>query len=218
MTKTAYLTIDDAPSPVFEDKLELLISNDVPAVFFCEGHYLEERPEIVVKAIREGFIIGNHAYSHPKFSDISLEKAEEEIRRTDELIDKLYERAGVDRPGKFFRFPFGNRGGEKEEELQSFLREQGYSKPGFPGITYGWYDEKCRDKVDWFWTFDVKEYEIDSREEVLERMDEDEPGNMKGLNTDSADIILIHDHKETHEVFKSAIRRLMEKVEFRKPV
>ncbi|MFB6099960.1 MAG: polysaccharide deacetylase family protein [Candidatus Nanohalobium sp.] len=118
----AYLTIDDSPSKVMEAKLDFLDRKGIPAMFFCEGAKLEERPELVKEAIRRGFIIGNHSYSHPKFSEISFEKAKKEIKKTEEIIDDIYDKVDTERPGKFFRFPYGDKGGEKKKNSRSFSR------------------------------------------------------------------------------------------------
>ena len=63
---------------------------------------LEKDPEPVIEAIQQGFIIGNHSYSHPNFSKISTSKCIEEIDRTDQIIDDLYKQASVERPIKLF--------------------------------------------------------------------------------------------------------------------
>src|SRR5262245_50027868 len=109
--KIAYLTIDDSPTKDFIPKLEYLITKRIPAVWFCEGARLEQYPDSVIIAIKAGYIIGNHSYSHPSFSTISLETAFAEIDRTHRIIEDLYARAGVKRPAKFFRFPYGDKGG-----------------------------------------------------------------------------------------------------------
>ena len=67
--KAAYLTIDDSPSPDMQSKVDYLHREAIPAVFFCRGDFLEERPAAALDAIRKGFIIANHSYSHPHFSD-----------------------------------------------------------------------------------------------------------------------------------------------------
>jgi peptidoglycan/xylan/chitin deacetylase (PgdA/CDA1 family) len=218
--KTAYLTIDDAPSPFMKEKIEFLKEKGIPAIFFCEGRYIEERTEMVVKAINNGFVIGNHAYNHPNFSQLSVSQAKEEIKKTDELIEEVYEKADKERPAKIFRFPYGDNGGWMDSQLQTFLRELGYTKPNFEGITYGWYEENgLRSRVDWFWTFNCKEYEIEDLDAILERIDEDKPEQMQGLNhPDSMDIILIHDHEESKEIFKSIINHMIDKgIQFELP-
>src|SRR3990172_9835105 len=103
MNKTAYLTIDDAPSPDFLNKLDFLDAKGITAVWFCQGNYMEQRPHMTIEAIRRGHIIGNHSYSHPHFTDLSLDQARAEIRSTDSILDELYHRAGVARRHRFFR-------------------------------------------------------------------------------------------------------------------
>jgi len=224
--KVAYLTIDDGPSKDFKEKVDFLLSKNIPAIFFCRGDFSEQRPDAVIYAIKKGFIIGNHSYSHSTFSDLTLEQCFEEIQKTDRMIDNLYKKAGVKRPAKFFRFPHGDKGALNNsgafEPIQRFLRKLGYAQPRFEKITYKYY-RGFLDDADWYWTYDVLEYAvlekeyrqlygIDSLEKVLERMDEDVPEGNRGLNyPKSEEIILVHDHHETTNMFKPIIERLLAK-------
>ncbi len=63
--KKIYLTIDEFPSEDGLDKLNYLEEKDMPAILFCRGDALEKRLEYAVKAVKKGFILGNHTYSHP---------------------------------------------------------------------------------------------------------------------------------------------------------
>jgi peptidoglycan/xylan/chitin deacetylase (PgdA/CDA1 family) len=242
--KIAYLTIDDAPSAHMGRKIDYLSRNNSPAVFFCEGAKMEQRPEPVIDAMQQGFIIGNHSYSHPHFSEITLEQASDEIKRTDDVIEALYRQAGVARPGRYFRFPFGDKGalpGEyplggysaagaaRKEKIQAILRSLGYTQPAFPKITYHYFREAgLPDDADWFWTYDTFDwsvfaeepmYGIDSLEALFARMDEDNPEGTRGLNDPgSEDIILIHDHEISTENFFLTVDRLAAKgLQFRLP-
>jgi len=87
MHKEIYLTIDDSPSSSFRSNLDYLISNEIPAIFFCIGNLMADYWDDIIFAIKQGYLIGNHSYSHPHFSDIPLEDAKREIRQTDKLID-----------------------------------------------------------------------------------------------------------------------------------
>lgn len=210
MSTTAYLTIDDAPSPRFAEVVDLLDDLDVPAVFFCEGQSLERRPDPVVDAIRRGFPVGNHAYSHPNFSAIGRSRARAEVRRTDRLIDALHDRAGVERATKAFRFPYGDHGVDRSRAhvdwLQDLLRAEGYDAPALPGIEYDWYDEDVRPRADWFWTVDLREYREDwDRDDVLAAI-----RGSERLAGDSADIVLTHDHVETTDDLGAYVRALRE--------
>jgi len=67
----------------------------------------------------------------------------------------------------------------------TFLKELGYTKPKFDGITYEYYSKfGLKDDIDWYWTYDVAVY----------------------LNYPySDDIILMHDHPQTTPLFKPII-------------
>lgn len=232
--KVAYLTIDDGPSKDFKEKVDFLLSKNIPAIFFCRGDFLEQRADAVIYAIKKGFIIGNHSYSHTSFSEVTLEQCLEEIQKTDKIIDNLYKKAGVKRPAKFFRFPHGDKGAINRSEafgsIQNFLRKLGYGQPNFKKITYKYYGKGgWSEDADWYWTYDALEwavpkkeyhqlYEIDSLEKVFERMDEDVPEGSRGLNyPKSEEIILVHDHPETTHMFKPIIEHLLAKGMIFKP-
>lgn len=243
--KIAYLTVDDGPSEDMRQKVDFLVARGIPAIFFCRGDFLEARAQDVFHAIEEGFIIGNHSYDHPRFSKISLNAAYDQIRRTDDIIARLYSDAGVTRPGKFFRFPYGDKGrltyGQTSNDdninnashkaaLQNFLRRLGYYRPPFAGVTYRYYRAAgLLNEVDWEWTYDVAEcsvysarhfYGIDSLTKVFARMEQDLPERGCGLNYgESEDIILIHDHHQSTAMFFSIVARLQAKgLVFKMPV
>ncbi|MBK9925356.1 MAG: polysaccharide deacetylase family protein [Anaerolineales bacterium] len=180
--KQAYLTIDDAPSRDFTAKMEFLYGHKIPAIFFCEGRFIQQRKEAVCTAIERGFVIGNHAFSHPHFSDRSVEECKQEIQKTDELIESVYRLAGVEWSAKYFRFPYFDSGGdesgtayeskwnrpasewfqysrkERRDELQQYLRELGYRQPRFEGINPKYFDTNLLADVDVRCTYDQAEY------------------------------------------------------------
>jgi peptidoglycan/xylan/chitin deacetylase (PgdA/CDA1 family) len=234
--KIAYLTIDDCPSEDMKKKVDFLLRNDIPAIWFCRGEFLEKRQEPAVYAIENGFVIGNHSYDHPLFSKISLKECFKQIKVTDELIETTYEKAGIERPAKVFRFPWGDKGGgvdikkgwffpRKEnanhiKAIQDLLTKLGYKQPKFKGISYNWYIEAgLPDDVDVYLTFDTMDWAvmnskfgISGLEDILRRMDEDIPEEGRGLNfAGSNEIILIHDLSETSHVFEPIIEKLLDK-------
>jgi peptidoglycan/xylan/chitin deacetylase (PgdA/CDA1 family) len=124
----------------------------------------------------------------------------------------------------------------RRAHLQSFLRELGYSQPRFEGITYAWYrSADLLDDVDWHWTFDLMEYEtfrprsirhprslfgIRKLSHVLQRIEQTYPWDARGeiprqprwLSEPSSDeIVLIHDHEQTTEMFPKILDYLLEK-------
>jgi peptidoglycan/xylan/chitin deacetylase (PgdA/CDA1 family) len=228
--KIAYLTIDDAPSIDFKTKVDFLLSKRIPAIFFCKGKLLEERPDDAVYAIKRGFVIGNHTYTHPHASKLSNEEEFKEIERMDKLIDEVYKKSGVKRQIKIFRFPYGDKGFGDEFEmgwpkenmehtqaLQDFLRKLGYKIPKFEGINYKWYkNAKLEGDADVVWTYDTHDWRLyrglDNLQDIFNKMDEDLPEKLRGLNfSGSTDVILMHDFKGTVDYFKQIIEKLLEK-------
>jgi len=219
--KIAYLTIDDAPSEDFKQKVDFLLAKKISAIFFCEGRYLEGKFDDVIYAIKKGFVIGNHSYSHPHASNLSDKEVFEEIEKTDKIIDEIYKKAGIKRPIKVFRFPYGDKGwgaedsdkgGPKDKKLfahskaiQNFLKKLGYKQPRFKGINYKWYKKaKVADDRDVYWTYDVMEWSIrkwmlkgecqfgiKTIEDVWKRMDEDVPEGCRGINFQGSNEIII---------------------------
>ena len=140
--KKAILTIDDAPSPDFKNKVSILKEHQVPAVFFCTGSLIRKRKKDLVKAIQDGFILGNHSYDHYHFSKLTMKQCERQIKKASILIDEVYKMAGVERPVKWFRFPYGDKGDgrmgsifqqetilgkTRKDTIQKILLDYGYS-------------------------------------------------------------------------------------------
>lgn len=209
-SKSIYLTIDDAPSDYFRKKVDFLKENKIQAIFFCLGKLLSKKEEEIIYAIQKGFIIGNHSYNHPHFSEIPLEEAKNQIKKTDEIINNLYKKADIKRTLRVFRFPYGDKGGKNKESLQDFLRKLNYHQPKFKGITYSYFSKFKLDKdLDVFWTFDFKEYMNKDWKVIIARINSKKPkfgGSL--MNKNSSDIILIHDHKETTNLFFKIIKEL----------
>lgn len=234
--KHAYLTIDDGPSKDFLSKVSYLRDRQIPAIFFCIGENIEKRFQDVVTAIKVGYPVGNHSYSHRYFSDLTTDEAAQEIRKTDQLIDQLYLEAGVDRPGKYFRFPHFDLGGHssgaeyeakwnlppdqwnvypmeaKKIWIQRYLCQLNYEQPKFFGINTKYFaDKSLLDEFDVRCTFDQAEYHLGNcnapwglseEEAILARIDEDFPFEGRSLRcADTSDIVLIHDHEHTTELF-----------------
>ncbi len=229
--KKAYLTIDDGPSVARKEKVDILNQFGIQAVWFSEGRFMEIRPDELVYTIQKGHIVGNHAFSHSHFSELTLEQCRNEIIETDRMIEQLYEKAGVKRPIKLFRFPYGDEGvtrgfyefGYSDEEkervsqIQSILKELGYVIFPFKNITYKYFDAfRHSERVDWLWTYDAMEwcvyqenppFGVRTLDDVLEMMELDLPERWMGLNyPDSDEIIVVHDHPQTSDIFGAIIK------------
>lgn len=97
------LTFDDGPSPQLTPYvLDVLAAKRARATFFVQGENAERHPDLVARMQAEGHVVANHAWQHAWFPDLTPEEAEDEIRRTNELLTEI---TGV-RP-TLFRYPFG---------------------------------------------------------------------------------------------------------------
>ncbi|MCI8589767.1 MAG: polysaccharide deacetylase family protein [Clostridiales bacterium] len=84
------LTFDDGPHPQYtEEILDILAENDIKATFFIIGQNAEKYPEIVQRIVNEGHEIGNHTYTHPHMRATSKEKLNEEIEKTEKLLEGI---------------------------------------------------------------------------------------------------------------------------------
>lgn len=239
--KVGYLTIDDGPTSDFKRKVDFLSNKKFPAIFFCRGDRLEKQPEDVIYAIKKGYIIGNHSYEHQRFSKISLKECFQQIRKTDEIIEKIYNEADVERPVKLFRFPHGDKGSGMDAEIgwpkneekklfmrgiQNYLKKLGYTQPLFENISYKWYkDAELHLDYDIYWTYDTHDWAIAKNQSTQERvhdyyslgsliarMDEDVPEGGRGLNSSkSNEIFLLHDYPGIEYLFKPLIEALSAK-------
>lgn len=237
-TKKVYLTMDDVPSKDFKQKIDFLYEKNIQAICFCVGKDMAGHEEELIYAIKKGFILGNHSFSHGHFSDMSLEECTDDISKSDSLIEAVYKKANIKRPAKFFRFPFfdqgGNASGKEYEEthtttnndkklaLQAYLKELDYTHPDFKGINMKFFnDESLGKTIDVRCTFDQMEYwfgvnnapfEMGKEENILHRIEEDAPYEGRALNcTDTVDVILIHDHEKTTDLFYKIVNRYAEK-------
>jgi chitin deacetylase len=112
------LTFDDGPGPQTAEILDILRDAGVKATFFVLGVNVEEAPwcdgdaarsrSLVVRALREGHVVGNHSFTHGKpAAYLSLA---EEIARTDRVIRARRKDAGVPEDGPIpVRLPYGIR-------------------------------------------------------------------------------------------------------------
>lgn len=203
--KKAILTIDDAPSSDFKNKVAVLKEHHVPAVFFCTGSLIRKRKKDLVEAIQDGFILGNHSYDHYHFSKLTLKECERQIKKASILIDEVYKMAGMERPVKWFRFPYGDKGDgrmgsifqpettlgkTKKDTIQKILSDCGYSFGLKEWIGYDIFsDFDVKNDIDWPWTFDVMEWSVSlskpmmnlsSVDHVMRRMEEANPLDCRG--------------------------------------
>lgn len=114
---SVYLTFDDGPDPETTPLLlELLAENNVQATFFLVGSNCERHPRLVEQIHAAGHLIGNHSYSHLLVPMMSTKQIENEIVRTNKVIQDITGHLPT-----IFRPPFGLM----DVRTASCLKEQG---------------------------------------------------------------------------------------------
>ncbi len=83
--------------------LVLLQRLGIKATFFVIGQWAEQNPDLLQQMVAQGHELGNHSYSHPDLTTISLAQAESQLTRTEEIVTRLS--GASTKP--FFRPPFG---------------------------------------------------------------------------------------------------------------
>lgn len=98
------LTFDDGPDEVITPKvLDVLKKNNIKATFFVIGNKVKKNPELLVRILQEGHIIGNHGWAHN--CDFPLQSADEIMNELDECEELVYSLTGMRM--SLFRPPFG---------------------------------------------------------------------------------------------------------------
>lgn len=196
---------------------------------FAVGENVQKYYDNAIYALRNGMIVGNHSYSHPAFSSITVEEGIRNIEKNEEILNTLYKDAGVERKYRPFRFPYGDKGGDNKQAYQDYFKAHGYNKLIDTQITDSYWKEEGLDQdIDTLWTFDFAEYNIRqgsdfTKDSVWERMNNANPSSGSVLFADGSNhILLLHAHDETEEMvpgyYKLFIDYLLEKgVTFVKP-
>ena len=210
------LTIDDIPEKVTKDIVDYLTEKNIPVVMFTIGQELEKDMDTVIYALKHGITVGNHSYTHPHFDELTYEEAVEEIEKTEKLLEKAYELAGVKRDKKLFRFPYLNKGGANKERLQKYLRDNGYDRLDDSKVLSRGYIEKGLNKdIDVTCSFDIMEYLIPSGEmtfdEVISHIKEGDKDMESNVITDEGEnIVLFHSHDATEALHPGYYKKVLD--------
>ena len=124
--KTVALTFDDGPHRLYSDEIAAILKQyGAPAVFFNVGRNLgtlgpDGKPKLGPGAgvsrrlMAEGYVLGNHSFTHAKLSRESGDALKAEIFNTDALLKAV----NPDR-SPLFRFPYGAHNGEGLHMLEA---------------------------------------------------------------------------------------------------
>ena len=83
------LTFDDGPSVYTKAILDQLEKYNAHATFFVVGNRVSGNASTIKRANDLGCEIGNHSWSHPQLSAISVKEMQNEISKTDAAIEKI---------------------------------------------------------------------------------------------------------------------------------
>jgi cellulose synthase/poly-beta-1,6-N-acetylglucosamine synthase-like glycosyltransferase/peptidoglycan/xylan/chitin deacetylase (PgdA/CDA1 family)/spore germination protein YaaH len=81
------ITFDDGPDPKWTPEiLDILKKKDVKGTFFMIGEVAQDNISVMQRVLREGHEIGNHTFTHPDISDISITQVDLQLNLTERLF------------------------------------------------------------------------------------------------------------------------------------
>jgi peptidoglycan/xylan/chitin deacetylase (PgdA/CDA1 family) len=229
---SCYLTIDDSPSTMTDDMIDYLIERQIYPLLFIRGALAKNNPEPIIRAIKSGFVIGNHSYNHIPFGGMSYNECVADIEQCEDVIDNLYKGAGIKRDGKYFRFPYLDRGNgdrierhfetvsdadinldRKVQNLQSYLHSNGFTQP-FKTNHPLYKNESIAGAADCLMTYTSFDWMVTQRhvgrwnyksiDDLKTRIDDDDY-----LNQSSGNILIFHDQNDLGDAFKTLIDHMI---------
>ncbi|WP_217562659.1 polysaccharide deacetylase family protein [Paenibacillus sp. GbtcB18] len=97
------LTFDDGPYESYTPAiLDLLKEYGAKATFFVYGEFVSKFPEMAQRIVAEGHEIGNHTFTHPDLTTLTLDELMIEIQKTEHAIKEITQSTSV-----LFRPPYG---------------------------------------------------------------------------------------------------------------
>lgn len=100
--KAVAFTFDDGPHPLYTRQiLDIFRSYNAKATFFMIGQEINAFEDIAAEVHIAGHEIGNHTFSHPDLTKLTLEEARAEMQQADERIRRV-----TGKPVMNFRPPF----------------------------------------------------------------------------------------------------------------
>jgi chitin deacetylase len=154
MNRPVALTFDDGPGPSTPRLLDVLGRHGAPATFFVLGRNLlgdalggdrEAASAIIVRAVQEGHVIGNHTVTHARA--LAPHDLFREVEECDELVRELYARAGRPAPSSIpIRLPFAHYRDDHPRGIES-LTSIGRSHCSYTCAFYDWKPERTAERI-----------------------------------------------------------------------
>lgn len=112
--------------------IEILNEKNVPAIFFVDGGYVRNNPDMCRKLVDNGYIVGCHGWDHPT-EGVASYSIEDQYEDAKKIYEAIYEATGVEP----YYYRFGS--GIWNERALALLSELGF-KNVFYSLTYYDYD------------------------------------------------------------------------------
>ncbi|NIZ91969.1 polysaccharide deacetylase family protein [Kineococcus rubinsiae] len=137
------LTFDDGPSSYRTQTLETLREKQVPATFFDVGVRVAANPQFAGFEAREGHLVLNHTWDHPRLTTLTAEEVRSQLARTEQVLA----RAGAPLPFRLVRPPFG----ATDPAVESAFTAEGYAFVTWDVVAVDWdvatTSEEVRDTI-----------------------------------------------------------------------
>jgi peptidoglycan-N-acetylglucosamine deacetylase len=127
--KCLALTFDDGPGKYTGALLKALSKERAKATFFLVGKRVEVMPGVARKIVARGHAIGNHTYSHAWLPSLSDDEILEELKVTQEVIEKA-----TGRVPDMYRPPYG----KTDERVLGVAAQVDLSEILWTGTTLDW--------------------------------------------------------------------------------
>ena len=106
-------TFDDGPGIHTKALLKGLKQRNIKATFFVVGENVIKNKKLLKLISKDGHEVGNHTFSHQKFSDVDYNQYIDSISQNNILIEKI-----IKKKPKFYRPPYGDLDKRVDDETQ----------------------------------------------------------------------------------------------------
>lgn len=136
------LTFDDGPDETLTPRLlDLLKQYHFQATFFLVGDQITEKTKpIIVRALKEGHLIGSHSLHHLDSNSLSEAEFKADLSESIALVRRVINDSGVKQNEVYYRFPFGNYGNAKGYHHFNVMREVSQSMFGQNCINFAFWN------------------------------------------------------------------------------